>query len=166
MARLPEFLQSIRYQNPTDADNSLFHYALGTRLNMFQWLQTQPEQLLIFSKYNAAAAKIEESYLLATMSALFPQQPFASLGEAAREAQDSVLLVDVGCGCGRALMQLRRQRPDIEGRIVAQDLPEVIAGREIDEGIENMTYDFLDPQPVKGGHSHLLRGVCELSPPH
>ena len=166
MAKLPEYLQSIRYQNPTDPDNLLFHYALGTRLNMFQWLKTQPEQLLVFSKYNAAAAKIEESNLLATMSALFPQQPLVSLREVPREAEDPVQLVDVGCGHGRALTQFRRLRPDIRGRMVAQDLPEVIAGREVDEGIENIAYNFLDPQPVKGGSLDLLQEACRFHRPH
>ena len=40
-------------------------------------------------------------------------------------------------------------RPNIKGRMVAQDLLEVIAEREVDEGIENMAYNFLSPSLYK-----------------
>lgn len=145
MTKLPEYLQSIKYQNPTEPRDLLFYYALGTRLSMFQWLKTQPQQLLIFSEYNAAAAKIEGSNLQATISGLFSQHSLANPGQFTGEVQDSVLLVDVSCGRGQALMQARRLRPDIKGRMVAQDLPEVIAQRNVDEGVENMAYGFLEP---------------------
>lgn len=84
------------------------------------------------------------------MSALLPLQPLVHQVDITPEAQEPVLLVDVGCGRGQALTQVRRMRPNIKGRMVAQDLPEVIAEREVDEGIENMAYDFLEPQPVQG----------------
>lgn len=77
-------------------------------------------------------------------------QPLVHQVDITPEAQEPVLLVDVGCGRGQALTQVRRMRPNIKGRMVAQDLPEVIAEREVDEGIENMAYDFLEPQPVQG----------------
>ncbi len=65
-------------------------------------------------------------------------------------AQDVVLLMDVGGGQGQAPREVRKDRPDLVGRMIAQDLPEVIAGREVVEGVETMAHDFFEPQPVKG----------------
>ncbi|KAK4696371.1 hypothetical protein P7C71_g1528, partial [Lecanoromycetidae sp. Uapishka_2] len=150
MARLPEYLSSLNFRNPSDPEKALFQYALGTELNMFEWLNTQPEQLAVFSAYNTAATKIQGRSLQATISALFPNEKSKISIEESRIEEDQILLVDVGAGRGQALKDVRVDRPDLTGRIIAQDLPEVIEGRDVAEGVENMIYDFLDPQPVKG----------------
>lgn len=156
MAKLPEYLSSLNFRSPSDPEKALFQYALGTELNMFEWLKTHPEQLAVFSAYNTAATKIQGRSLQATISALFPKmQSEVPTGEAGLE-EDQVLLVDVGAGRGQALRDVRVERPDLAGRIVAQDLPEVIAGRDVAEGVENMIYDFLNVQPVKGASIEIL----------
>lgn len=150
MAKLPEYLSSINFRSPSDPQKALFQYALGTDLNMFEWLKTQPEQLTVFSAYNTAATKIQGRSLQTTISALFPHQKSEGPTQQARLEEDQVLLVDVGAGRGQALRDVRAERPDLTGRIIAQDLPEVIAGRDVAEGVENMIYNFLDIQPIKG----------------
>ena len=151
MAKLPEYLASIDFRCPRDPDNALFQYALSTNLNMFQWLETQPEQLAIFSAYNAASTERRGPVLHALISALLPASKTATSSERAQVEEDQVLLVDVGAGRGQVLGGLRKERPDLIGRMVAQDLPEVIAGREVADGVENMAFNFFEPQPVQGG---------------
>ena len=151
MAKLPDYLVSVGYHNPTDPEHALFHYALGTDMNMFQWLKKQPEQLEMFSAYNAAATEIQGPSLKAIiLGLLLREKKFGS-------DKDQVLLVDVGAGSGQILSEVRRERQDLVGRIIAQDLPEVIERREVVEEVENMAVDFFQPQPVKGTSTHLTR---------
>ena len=150
MAKLPEYLASINFRSPSDPKSALFHYANDTKLDMFQWLRTQPEQLAVFADYNAASMRLQEPYLKPTINALLPKITPAERVAGNKLAQDVVLLVDVGAGRGQALRAVRKDRPDLVGRMIAQDLPEVISGREIVEGVETMAYDFFEPQPVKG----------------
>ena len=150
MAKLPEYLASIKYRNPADPEHALFHYALDTNLNMFQWLKTQPEQLAMFSAYMAAATKIRGRSLQNTISSLFPKEDPDQASREVTIMKDRVLLVDVGAGRGQALRDVTAERPDLVGRMIAQDLPEVISGREDVAGVEVMSHNFFEPQPVKG----------------
>lgn len=63
---------------------------------------------------------------------------------------EAVLLVDIAGGRGHDLRDLRDRRKDKVGRLVLQDLPEVIADVDDGQGIECMVHDFFKEQPVKG----------------
>ena len=54
------------------------------------------------------------------------------------------------------------KRPDLVGWMIAQDLPEVIADRDVAQGVENMAHDFFKPQPVKGGLFWLTSNILPL----
>ena len=64
--------------------------------------------------------------------------------------ENQVMIVDVGAGRGPSLKEFRRERPDLVGRMIAQDLPEVIAGIALSDGVETMCHGFFEPQPVEG----------------
>lgn len=148
MAKLPEYLAATGFKNPKDPENALFQYALDTKLNMFQWLEQHPEQLAAFSALQAASTKRRGPVLQATLSGLLSSSRSVEPEGKPRE-EDRILLVDVGAGRGRLLEDIRKSK-DLAGRIIAQDLPEVIAGRDNVNGVENMALDFFQPQPVKG----------------
>ena len=150
MAKLPEYLASSGFSNPSDPENSLFHYCLETKLNMFQWLKTQPEQLTMFSEFNAAGTRLQASSLKATISALFPKKEPVTTVNGIDTTENLVMMVDIGAGRGQLLKEFRRERPDLVGRMIAQDLPEVIAGIAPSNGVETMCHDFFQPQPVEG----------------
>lgn len=64
---------------------------------------------------------------------------------------DAVFLVDIGGGLGHDLEELKAKHPDIRGRLLLQDQPEVIAQiSKTADGIELTAHDFFTPQPVKG----------------
>ena len=149
MAKLPEYLAATGFKSPKDPENALFQYALDTKLNMFQWLEQHPEQLASFSALQAASLKKRGPVLQATLSGLLSSSESSAILEREQREKDRILLVDVGAGQGRLLGDIRKNN-DLVGRIIAQDLPVVIAGRESVSGVENMTFDFLQPQPVKG----------------
>ena len=151
MSKLPEYLASIDFCNPKDPECSLFHFALGTNMNMFQWLRTQPQLLATFTDYNAAAAKIQADSIQAGISSLFPEvADITTADDSTRFKRDHVIIVDIGCGHGRAVAEFRKDRQDLRGRIVVQDLPEVIENRPFVDWIEKMAHYFLLPQPIKG----------------
>lgn len=67
--------------------------------------------------------------------------------------QDDVLLVDVGGSVGHDLSEFRRKWSDAPGRLVLQDLPDVIGQAktgQLHSSIEAMEHDFFTEQPIKG----------------
>ena len=170
-SHLPDYLSSIGYRNPDDPENSLFHYASGGKLDFFQHMQAHPDMMETFSKGMAASVHLQGSHLPGSISALFPsdskksgpkgQSPsdnplmqeengISGSSLRPRNEHDHVLLVDIGGGRGRILQDVRRMRPDLRGRFIVQDLAKEIDGRELAEGVECMTYNFMHPQPVRG----------------
>ena len=163
-ARLPDYLSSINYRNPDDPDNSLFHFASGMKIDIFKFMQTQPDMMEIFSKGMAASVRLQGSHLPGSISDLFPsdlngyspREPASYDGQRISERdndleflskqrsdENNILVVDVGGGRGSILQDLRRMRPDLQGRLIVQDLAKEIDGREITEGVEGMTFDFM-----------------------
>ena len=63
----------------------------------------------------------------------------------------AVTIVDVGGGMGHDLVDLKKKQPDLPGRFILQDLPQVI--EQIVQplkGIEVTSHDFYTKQPVIG----------------
>ncbi|KAJ5811456.1 Winged helix-turn-helix transcription repressor DNA-binding [Penicillium riverlandense] len=62
-----------------------------------------------------------------------------------------VLLVDMGGSIGHDLSEFRRRWPNVPGRLVLQDLPEVVcSAKDLDPSIEVTAYDFFTELPIKG----------------
>ena len=159
MPSLPAYLSTIAWSNPSNPSHTLFNYAQETPLNMFAWLQTQPEKLAIFGATMAAGNALRTRGVLTTLSRLFSSDGDHHV----KDIESDVLLVDVGGGRGKLLERFREQRPELEGRMILQDLPEVIKGREAAEGVEYMVHDFFNPQPIKGLSFRPCRSVLGLT---
>ena len=70
------------------------------------------------------------------------------------------LLVDIGGGIGHDLLAFHQQFPSIPGKLIVQDLATVVASAQnLPPGIEAMSHDFFDPQPIKGAKAYYLRNV-------
>lgn len=151
MPKLPDFLASLNYQNPSDRHHALFQYANNTHLNLFEWMQDRPEQLEKFSATMTAATELQAPTLKAIILSLLPK-PRDSL-QVHPGAHSDVLLVDIGGGRGEVISSIRNHRPDLSGRIFVQDLPQEISGRAPVAGIEAMAHDFFTPQPIHGTSS-------------
>jgi demethylsterigmatocystin 6-O-methyltransferase len=80
---------------------------------------------------------------------------------------DEIIFVDVGGGFGWQCQALRNTFPDLSGRVILEDRPDVIAkGRAAEDitpyeqlGIEPVNHDFFTAQPIKGARSYYLRGI-------
>ena len=65
--------------------------------------------------------------------------------------EKAVLPVDVGGGRGHDLEAFKEAFPHQEGRLIVQDLPDVVDDiRQPVPGVEAMKHNFFTPQPVKG----------------
>ncbi|KAK7753398.1 hypothetical protein SLS62_004688 [Diatrype stigma] len=70
-----------------------------------------------------------------------------------------VINVHVGGGMGHGLLELKEKHPGLAGKLVLQDLPEVISTvTGIEGAFEFMPHDFFTPQPVKDLKSTTKRG--------
>ncbi|KAI9709673.1 MAG: hypothetical protein M1828_002372 [Chrysothrix sp. TS-e1954] len=159
MPKLPEYLASIGFRSPENPKSSLFHYANQTDKGIFEWLQTQPEQLGLFSAAMKASTALRRHSTMATISSQFPRKDDSTLLNGTHPAEQPVLLVDVGGGRGQIIEDVRKQRPDLKGRMIVQDLSQEIEGRATVEGVEPMSYNFFTPQPVKGAEVYFFRHV-------
>lgn len=66
---------------------------------------------------------------------------------------EDVLLVDVGGSVGHDLSEFQRKWSDMPGRLVLQDLPDVIEQAQsmlLHPRIEATAHDFFTEQPIKG----------------
>jgi hypothetical protein len=82
--------------------------------------------------------------------------PVQSLVEGTGIGDDDVLIVDMGGSMGHDLSEFRRKWPDVPGRLVLQDLPEVIEQAKtvgLHSSIQPMAHDFFTEQPVKGTYA-------------
>lgn len=136
--QLANFLESINYQNPVEPNNGLLQYAAPSKLGVLDYFKANPKVMETVNNMMEAQNANWQSSNRVALSSLFPQK-----------AEAEVLAVDVGGNRGNALKDLRTRRPDLNGRLVFQDLPEVFAGAETMTGVEAMAYDFFTPQPKK-----------------
>lgn len=146
MTELPDFLESHQWNNPVDVQPTLFGFAHKTDQTMFEWFETHPEQRAIFAAFQSSTAALAVCQL----------QPFLRTLLTAPSSDDSTqtILVDVGGGRGAVLREVCHElSPPPTGRIVLQDLPNVLEGVK-DDLVEVMPYSFLEPQPVQGMSPH------------
>ena len=79
--------------------------------------------------------------------------PFGDILERHPCEDNDVVIVDVGGGRGQALETIREDWPTIKGRMILQDLPNVIEDAEAKGTppfIETIPGSFFDRQSVKG----------------
>ncbi len=142
---LADFLESIKFKDPLEPDKGLLQYTNKSALPTMEWFKAHPEELELVQNGMVAITKNTRTHICTALSALFPPN-----------FKSDVLIVDVGGGKGDTLRDLRLARPDLEGRMIVQDLPEVIAGKEKTPGVEAMAHDFFTPQPIEGKISNVL----------
>lgn len=83
--------------------------------------------------------------------AALPTYPFVA--KAGKLGAEEVAIVDIGGGRGQFLERLRKQCPELPGRLVLQDLPQLVRPlkeTEKDLCFEPMEYDMFTLQPITG----------------
>ena len=152
LSKLPDYLERIGFQNPSDAFDGPFQYAMGTESHYFEWLNSHPRDQNAFDT-------VMDISRMARGEAWFEFYP---VEERLRVTGDEPLLVDVGGGLGHDLIALKAKFPNIPGKLVVQDLPTVIDHvKDLPPGIEAMKHDFFSPQPLKDAKAYYLGTVLQ-----
>ena len=81
---------------------------------------------------------------------IFPAEDRLINGYQDSSNEDGVLFVDVGGGMGHEIQKFNEKFTHKRGRIILQELPEVIDQVPESKAMEAMVHDFFTPQPVKG----------------
>lgn len=158
-ANLDEFLEATDYQNPADTNNGPWQFAYSTKDHYLDWLTQNPED----AHQNPEDAhafnvtmRVNRQVEGAQWFDIYPVE-----GRLSVSSNDRVQLVDIGGGLGHDLAGLKRKFPNLPGRLVLEDLPDVIehAKESIEDGIGIVGYNMFTEQPLKGAKAYYLRTV-------
>lgn len=144
---LPAQLKKDGYRNPSNGLDCGFQLGFNTQKHFFEFIKDYPEAAKQFNNHMSVYSQGRPSW----MDVGFYDVP--SLIHHAETGEDHALLVDVGGSVGHDLSEFRRKWPQAAGRLVLQDLPEVLAqakNANLHPSIELMEHDFFTEQPVKG----------------
>lgn len=155
-AKLPEYARSQNYQNPTESTNSAFVYATGSEF--WTYLKKTPTQSQIFNDFMATRRQGRPNWYDTYPIEQELSSPPNVIGNG--HGESNILLVDVGGNRGHDLINLRNKHPGLQGRMILQDLPDVIAHTFFDQedGIEAVPHDFFQRQPIQ----RMLLSLAEL----
>ncbi|KAL4795782.1 S-adenosyl-L-methionine-dependent methyltransferase [Aspergillus venezuelensis] len=152
---LPEFLEKNKYQNPTSATDTAFQLGYKSKMGFFGHVQQEPITARRFNNHMGVYAQGRKRWM---DPGFFPVQE--QLVDGITIAQDDVLMVDVGGSFGHDLLDFRRKWPDVPGRLILQDLPEVVAQvKDLHPSLEVMGHDFFQEQPIKGARAYYMHSV-------
>ncbi|PYI28156.1 S-adenosyl-L-methionine-dependent methyltransferase [Aspergillus indologenus CBS 114.80] len=156
---LPTFLAQTNHTNPTNPTHTAFHLGHNTTHSFFEHVQREPDTARRFNNHMGVYAQGRPRWM---DPGFYPVQQQLIEGAVPTIDAEGVLLVDVGGSFGHDLLAFRRMWPDLPGRLVLQDLPEVVAGvpAEVAElGVEVLGYDFFTAQTVVGARAYYLHSI-------
>lgn len=153
---IPKYLAKTGYKNPTTS--APFNLAYNTEMPVFEWRKHNPENAKAGQAFMAAQRMGQRSIWDGRV-------PVHDL-ELSKEdlATGRVMFCDVGGGMGHQCLELRKYHPELQGKMVTEDLPlaqNMITNKsEMEElDIHAMPHDFMTEQPVKGAKVYYLRNV-------
>lgn len=142
--KAPEHLAEHNYKSASDSKKAPFAwvYDLGD-VTFFEYLSREPR---IGASFAGMMRVIGEQQPNWSDGQLYPvKEKLRSVS-----GPNNALIVDIGGGNGHDLEWFRKNHPEIQGRLILQDLPYITDKVKL-EGIEVMTHNFYDEQPVKCG---------------
>lgn len=143
---LPAFLKKNNYQNPTSPTDTAFQMGYETDMGFFGHVQQEPLTAKQFNNHMSVYAQGRVRWM---DPGFYPVQE--QLIDGVTIGDDDVLLVDVGGSFGHDISDFRRKWPGVPGRLVLQDLPEVVVSvKDLHPSIDVTGHDFFTEQPVKG----------------
>lgn len=138
---MPEFHRARGYGDPVAANKCPFQLAFKTSKPAFDFMQELPQSSLdAFHTYMAIRTRNSRSWLSV--------YPFGQ--EINQSGPDDMVFVDVGGGFGHQCLDLRKRYPNLQGRVILQDLEHPIGGRLEYASVEGMVHDAFKTQPIKG----------------
>ncbi|KAJ5655900.1 hypothetical protein N7507_007850 [Penicillium longicatenatum] len=155
-AKLFDYFELNGYQNPEDAYDAPFQLAYNTKSHYFEWLSQNQTKQDIFNSVMTQS----QQYRGADWFEAYPVQ------EKLRVSADQVLLVDMGGGVGHDIKAFKKRFPNLPGKLVLQDLPQVIRTikEPLPEGMTALSHNIFERQPVSGARAYYMRTVLHDFP--
>ncbi|CZT10293.1 related to O-methyltransferase [Rhynchosporium agropyri] len=151
---VPTYAKILEYYRDTgfrSSEKTAIEYAVGA--DFWTWVKGHPSLHKDFHLYMRGRKDGSRRWL--------DYFPVATQVGDLSTAKDSVTLVDVGGNFGHDLKLFRESFPNLPGRLVLMDLPEVLqANPDPLEGIEKVDYDFFTQQPIIGAKFYIFRSIC------
>ena len=155
--KLREYLAKTEYKNPQNAMDGPFQYGHQTKSHFFGFLGEHPSILEAFNNHMAGYRQGRPSWMDTNF---YPVKDLLAKG---LDTGDAVLLVDVGGGLGQDLLEFQSKHPELRGRLILQDQPEVIKqATNLCEAIEEMPHDFFTPQPIIGRSPCIQKDILTM----
>lgn len=158
-SKLPSYLRNTKFQNPDNAIQGPFQFGHDWTGHAFGWLTEHPEVFQAFHGYVHALRKHRPAW-----SEIYPVKE--RLIDDLKMDGDSSVFVDIGGGTGQILEDFHKSVPEYAGRLVLQELPEVInavvaSGSKLaqDSRFELQPHDFFTRQPIRGARAYFMRSV-------
>ncbi|PVH92227.1 putative O-methyltransferase, partial [Periconia macrospinosa] len=156
-ADMPAYIRKIGFQNPENAVDGPFQYANNHVGHAFTWAAAHPEVFQAFHMYMHALRSHRPSW-----TDMYPVQERLITGLASEG--DASALIDIGGGTGQTLEDFIKSTPQYTGKLVLQDLDEVISAAKSmgigdNKRVELQVHDFFTEQPVKGARAYFLQWV-------
>ncbi|OJI97340.1 hypothetical protein ASPVEDRAFT_49365 [Aspergillus versicolor CBS 583.65] len=146
----PEFIIENNYEDVTDGTKTPFQKAFDTDLHCFSWLAQYPELV-------EQMQQVMKSFRSGDWIQGFDQFEKDALDS--EDQSERIFLVDVGGGSGHQCIEVRDRYPGLHGRLVVQDLPEVVKEAPEIPGVKIEANDMFQEQKVKGAKFYYLRRI-------
>ena len=144
VAKIPEFLQEIKYKNPEGLTSGPFNYTENISYSLWEWFASDPEKLNICNTFMEASGGSRPSWLT-----WFPVKE--RLVDGFDASHGDKLLVDVAGGRGHDTEAFHKAFPERPGGLVVEDQPHVVEDiRNLDQSIERLSFDLFEKQPIEG----------------
>ncbi|RAK99542.1 O-methyltransferase [Aspergillus ibericus CBS 121593] len=152
LAKVPEFLRTTKFRNPSGALNGALQYAEKTDMALWDWVLTKPGYVDATNTFMEADRGSRPSWL-----EWFPVQE--QIIDGFSESESDVLIVDVAGGRGHDLAALQSKFSGAPGRLILEDLPHVVAEATQHSKIEHLAFDLFKPQPVQGARAYYMKFI-------
>lgn len=150
----PEYFKQNGWRLPRSMNDGPYQYAEGTTDDPFTHMSKKPGVMENFNVFMQGL--FGTPHRLGWTDGWFPIRESILNGFDAEKGE--YCFVDVGGGKGHEAELLLKKFPDMEGRLVVQDLPFVVDDiQNLDPRVERMYHDFTKPQPVKGARAYFLQ---------
>jgi demethylsterigmatocystin 6-O-methyltransferase len=128
---------------PRADERTPFQIGHHTNMGFYQLLDLHPVE-------KAAFHRVME-HLAATVPSWLDQIAFdQEFAQTSPSTPDTILFVDIGGGIGHQCTTIAKKYPNLIGRIILEDQPQVLALSVVAERIEKIPYDYLTVQPIQG----------------
>ncbi|PVI08139.1 S-adenosyl-L-methionine-dependent methyltransferase [Periconia macrospinosa] len=152
VALLPDYFAEKGYQSPENAFDGPWQYSRHTKDHYFDWMARRPQIQQAFNTLMTISrqGRGEEWF------DFYPVEEKLSA-----QSTDEILLVDIGGNIGHDVVAFKNRFPNLPGKLIVEDLPNVVASAPLRDGIEAVGHNFFDPQPplLKNAKAYYLRTV-------